>query len=200
LVEGDAELRDIKPQAELPYTNLLPWIIGAMLIAGILGGAVLWRRRRQTSQAQAAVDKRLSHEVALDELKRIGKMGLPESGRYKEHYTLVSDCMRVYMEQTFQIPVMERTTSEIRSSLKGTTITTEVSQQFIALLDESDLVKFSNFTPDATSAYQLLETGRRIVEDTKPILENIGEKNEPTGNPHPNHPADGRNQPSEVTA
>ena len=27
LVEGDSQLRDIKPQAELPYLNLLPWII-----------------------------------------------------------------------------------------------------------------------------------------------------------------------------
>ena len=28
LVEGDTNLRDIKPQAELPYSNPLPWIVG----------------------------------------------------------------------------------------------------------------------------------------------------------------------------
>jgi hypothetical protein len=68
-------------------------------------------------------------------------LGLPESGHFKEHYTLVSDCIRVYMERTFQIPVLERTTSEIRSSLKGTAITPDVSRKFLFLLDESDLVK-----------------------------------------------------------
>jgi len=186
LVEGDTELRDIKPQAELPYTNMIPWILGGMLIAGTLGGAALWRRRRRASLAQAAIDNRLPHEVALDELERIGKLGLPESGYFKEHYTLVSDTIRIYMERTFQIPVMERTTSEIRSRLNSTAITPEVSRQFIFFLDESDLVKFSKFTPDAASAYQLLETGRQIVESTKPLVETIDENNQATGNPHSN--------------
>ena len=200
LVEGDTELRDIKPQAELPYTNLVPWLIGGMLIAGILGGAVLWYRRRQARLSLAAVDNRLPHEVALDELDRIGKLGLPESGRFKEHYTLVSDCVRVYMEKTFQIPMMERTTSEIRSSLKGTPIAAEVSRQFIFFLDESDLVKFSKFSPDKVSAYQLLETGRQIVEATKPVVDSSDENNQATDNPHSNYPTDRRNQPTEITA
>lgn len=199
LVEGDTELRDIKPQAELPYTNLVPWILGGILIAGTLGGTALWRRRRRANLAQAAIDNRLPHEVALDELERISKLGLPKSGHFKEHYTLVSDTIRIYMERTFQIPVMERTTSEIRSRLSGTAITPEVSRQFIFFLDESDLVKFSKFTPDAASAYQLLETGRQIVEATKPVVEIIDENNQATGNPHSNYPADRRNQPTEVT-
>ena len=200
LVEGDNELRDIKPQAELPYTNLVPWIIGGMLIAGALGGAALWRRRRQTSLAQAAIDNRLPHEAALDELERISKLGLPESGHFKEHYTLVSDCIRVYMERTFQIPVLERTTSEIRYRLKGTSITPDVSRKFLFLLDESDLVKFSKFTPETASATLLLETGRQIIADTKPVVEIIDEKNEASGNPQSNFPTDSRNQTSEVSA
>ena len=205
LVEGDTELRDIKPQAELPYTNLLPWIIGGMLIAGIIGGAALWRRRRQSSLAQAAIDNRLPHEVALDELERIGKLGLPESGHFKEHYTLVSDCIRVYMERTFQIPVLERTTSEIRYRLKETSISPDVSQIFVFLLDESDLVKFSKFTPDKANADQLLETGRQIVTATKPVVETTSDHKEEIGrtpsDPDSNYPTNNRNQqPTEVSA
>ena len=200
LVEGDTELRDIKPQAELPYTNLLPWIIGGLLIAGILGGVSLWRRRGQTRLVQASIDTRQPHEVALDELERIGKLGLPEAGRFKEHYTLVSDCIRVYLERTFQIPVLERTTTEIRSSLKGTVIAPEIVHQIISLLDESDIVKFSQFTPDTTSANQLLKTGCHIVENTKPTVETIDENNQVSGNRDSSYTSDKRNQPTEVTA
>ena len=205
LVEGDTELRDIKPQAELPYTNLLPWIIGGMLIAGVLGGAALWQRRRKTNLAQAGIDNRLPHEAALDELERIGKLGLPESERFKEHYTLVSDCIRVYIERTFQIPVVERTTSEIRYRLKSTEIPPDVSQLFVFLLDESDLVKFSKFTPDTKSAAQLIETGRQIVTATKPVVETTSDPKEEIGrtpsDPDSNYPPNSRNhQTTEVSA
>ncbi|MCJ7658201.1 MAG: hypothetical protein MUO67_03520 [Anaerolineales bacterium] len=205
LVEGDTELRDIKPQAELPYTNLLPWIIGGILIAGALGSAALWMRRRQSSLAQGAIDNRLPHEVALDELERIGKLRLPESGHFKEHYTLVSDCIRVYIERTFQIPVLERTTSEIRYRLKSTAIQPDVSQLIVFLLDESDLVKFSKFTPDTASAIQLLVTGRQIVTATKPIVETTSDRIEEIGrtpsDPDSILPTKNRNQqPTEVSA
>jgi hypothetical protein len=199
LVAGDPELRDIKPQAELPYTNLTPWIIAGMVIVGVLGAAVIWRRKRQTSLDHVIVDPRLPHDVALEELQRIGKMGLPESGRYKEHYSLVSDCMRIYVERTLQTPVMERTTSEIRSGLRDTIIPSEVSQQLLALLDECDLVKFSEITPDAASAYQLLEIGRQIVADTKPAADPIDEGNKPVGKAPSDYTTDSQNRPSEVS-
>ena len=104
LVEGDTELRDIKPQAELPYQNLLPWLIAGGLLAVAAGGAYWWWKRRQARLALAAIDNRLPHEVALDELERIEKMRLPENGRFKEHYTLVADTVRLYMEKNIPHP------------------------------------------------------------------------------------------------
>jgi hypothetical protein len=187
LIEGDSELRDIKPQADLPYQNLLPWIIGGALVLALAAGLFLWWRHRRTNQALAAVDNRLPHEVALDELARIGKMDLPRFQRFKEHYTLVSDSVRVYMERTYQIPVLERTTSEIKESFKKKQVSADISRRVVIFLDECDLVKFSKFTPDEDSAYQILADARQIVEDTKPILPEIGEhlgtdqKNVPNG-------------------
>ncbi len=54
--------------------------------------------------ALAAVDNRLPHEIALDDLTRIGQLGLPEQNRFKEHYTLVSDTIRIYIERTQGVP------------------------------------------------------------------------------------------------
>ena len=124
------------------------------------------------------IDNRLPHEIALDELARIEKMDLPRFQRFKEHYTMVSDTVRVYMERTYNIPVLERTTSEIRTSFKQTEVSKEISQRFVAFLDDCDLVKFSKFRPDESSAYQILFDARQIVEDTKPIPPEAGEGNE----------------------
>jgi hypothetical protein len=62
---------------------------------------------------KVAVDNRLAHQVALDGLTIIEGLRLPEQGRFKEHYTLVSDTVRVYMERRYGVPTLERTTGEI---------------------------------------------------------------------------------------
>ena len=168
LIEGDTALRDIKPQAELPFINLLPWIAGG-LIAALVGAIIFFIVRRQRAlRALAAVDNRLPHEVALDELDRIEGLALPDAGRFKEHYSLVSDCMRSYMEKRFDVPMLERTTAEIQSGLKQASAQPQVTGQFLSLLDISDLVKFSKYRPEAKSAYGLLTSARQIVQATIP--------------------------------
>ena len=44
----------------------------------------------------------------------------------------------------------------------------DVTAALIAFLQESDLVKFSKWSPDVESAYELLAQGRLIVETTRP--------------------------------
>jgi hypothetical protein len=168
LVEGDTQLRDIKPQAELPYTPILPWVVGGLALAAVGLFAFVWMRRRARGRL-APVDNRLPHEVAMDELAHIESLNLPAEGRYKEHYTLISNCVRRYMEQTWAIPVLERTTAEIQASLRAADVPADVRRLFLSFLDESDLVKFSTFTPDALSASQLLGQARLIVAATRPL-------------------------------
>lgn len=169
LVEGDTQLRDIKPQITLPVSDLFALaVIGLAAVTTGLGIALLWWRRRRARLALAGVDNRSPDQIALDELARIAELGLPEGGRFKEHYTLVSDCIRVYGERTFDIPVLERTTGEVQTSLRRANVAQDVMRTFIAFLDESDLVKFSTFRPDTASAYRLLAHGREIIELTRP--------------------------------
>lgn len=183
LVEGDTELRDIKPQIEMQYINLLPWIAGGLLLALLAaGGYYLWQWR-QERLALAAVDNRLPHEIALDELERIARLGLPEQGLFKEHYTLVSDTIRIYLERTFDIPMMERTTGEIARALQGTTMDRGTRRRVITFLEESDLVKFADIVPREADAYEMITQGRMIVETTKPVVINTEDGNGNGGAP-----------------
>lgn len=203
LVEGDSELRDIKPQAALPYVNYLPWIAGISVLVILIAGIVFWYRRRRTKLALAAVDNRLPHEVALDELDRVEILDLPKSGRFKEHYTLVSDCIRVYMEKTYHFPVLERTTGEIKANLKRTKVSSDVAKEFITLLDDSDLVKFSKFKPDIYSAQKILQNSRQIVEQTKPVVLESEDGDHTQMNNLPSEPFigdNGRKPQAEVTS
>ena len=105
------------------------------------------------------VDKRLPHERALDELNAIEAMRLPQQGRFKEHYSLVSDCVRGYVERAFGVPALERTTGEIQADLAAAGFAPEVQAALVAFLQDSDLIKFTTLTPDAASAVKLLQPG-----------------------------------------
>jgi len=173
LVEGDTELRDIKPQTTLPLPAIWPWVVGGLLIALLVAVIAGWLLRRWWLHRKAvlanAPDNRLPHEVALDELAQIEGLNLPSQQRYKEHYTLVSDVLRQYVDKVFQIPTLDRTTGEIRRSLRLVDFNPESKQQLIEMLYEADLVKFAKVQPEVAMARDYLGQARHFVDETRPI-------------------------------
>ncbi len=159
LVEGDTELRDIKPQAELPGGALLPWLIGGGLALAAITLFVWWRRR----PAPVTVDNRSPGQIALDHLVAIEAQNLPQAGQYQAHYTQVADTVRAYLAAIYAIPVLERTTGEIRDDLAQAGVSGALRAQIVSFLQDSDLVKFANFTPDTASAAELVSDAREIV-------------------------------------
>ncbi len=170
LVEGDTELRDIKPQAELPGGTLLPWLIGGGL-ALAAGALFLWWRRRPEP---VTVDNRLPGQLALDHLAAIEAQNLPQAGHYQTYYTQVADTVRTYLAAVYAIPVLERTTGEIRDDLAQAGVSGTLRAQIVNFLQDSDLVKFANFTPDIESAAELLSDARQIVATNEAARSTIG--------------------------
>ncbi len=164
LIEGDTNLRDIKPQAELPLSNIGLYLLAAAAILMIVGYLVI----RKLRQPGVIIDTRLPHQRALDDLALVATMELPEDGRFKEHYTRVSDTLRSYVSQRYNIDVLERTTPEVRNMMRKTDIPVDAASEFIKLLEESDMVKFTEIKPRVADAYLLLDVATQFVEFTKP--------------------------------
>ena len=173
LVPGDTELRDIKPQAKLKVPFPWLWLLGGLVLASVVGGAVYWRSRRREPRdgilsSIKEIDGRLPFQVALDELARIERLDLPQQNLYKEHYTLLTECLRSYLEEQFQIRALERTTFELTRDLKRSKLSRSAVHEFIDLFQESDLVKFARFSPYIESAYRRTGQARQLVEATMP--------------------------------
>jgi hypothetical protein len=215
LVEGDTELRDIKPQAELPLPAVWPYVVGALLAITAVIAFVFFRRRQKS-----VVDNRLPHEKALDALVMIDKQGYVANGRYKEHYAAVSDTLRLYFETITQVPFTDRTTAEIRHDVEIKRLgdwetTPEQSQRnpnliisqsrgvptanLLRLLEDADLVKFAKVTPSQHEAERLTQEARQLVWDTKPqpTAEEINKK---SGRKNKRNGRKVSNQPKKVTA
>jgi hypothetical protein len=170
LAEDDSTLKDIRPQVGMKVPSVLPWIMGGCFLVAVLVGGGLWlyRRWRGESLFAPVIDNRLPYQVAFDELDRIDGLRLPEKGQFKKHYTLVTDCLRTYVEQQFQVHAFDRTTTELKVSLRTSSVTPDHARRFIDLFMEGDLVKFAKLTPEVADAYQLTDQARILVDLTKP--------------------------------
>lgn len=173
LAEEDNELRDIKPQAGLNVPAAWPWIAGGLLLAAIAAVAGWWAYRRWQGKPflPPVVDNRPPWQVAYDELARIEGLGLLDRRQFKEYYTLVTDCLRTYLESQFDLSVYERTTTELKAVFRRSDIEPEHARRFLDLFSESDLVKFAKFMPGMRSAYHLIGEARELVTLTRPSEE-----------------------------
>ncbi|MBE2197304.1 MAG: hypothetical protein IAE79_01760 [Anaerolinea sp.] len=169
LTADDLTLRDIKPQASLESPPRWPWLLGGLLTAALLAAAGYWAWRRWPRQPQAtavplpALDNRLPHEIALDELARIAALNLPAQSRFKEQYTLVSDALRRYLEAAFALPALDRTTAEIRHEIRHAPMPPEAQTQLLVLLADADLVKFAQVTPDLLAAQNFPAQAQQFI-------------------------------------
>ena len=172
---GDEDPRDIRPPAEVdqpPFAEFTRtvyergWIIAGAVLALLLVVAVFLLMRGRGSAAP--VDTRSPHQIALEELHRIEALDLPSQSRFKEHYTLVTDCIRRYLEGAFNTRALDRTTDELRASLDSSAMAPDHADVTMRLLEESDLVKFTGLPPGVDDAKASTVRALSLVVMTAP--------------------------------
>ncbi len=118
-----------------------------------------------TASSEAIVDPRLPHEKALAALDQLETGKLWESNQSKQFYVQVTQIMRAYIEAGLLIPTVDHTTREIISSLKKN-LKDELLHRLSRDLRMADLVKFAKAQPSVGDHLQIIETARRLVNET----------------------------------
>lgn len=168
LVAGDSTLRDIKPQADLPFPPVWPWYAGGGLAAVLVGWwGWRWAQRRKTA-VLPPTDPRTPTQIIMDELSHVMIRDLPAAGRFKEQYTLVSDLLRRYLTEAHAFPAIDMTTAEVRAAVDQTGFRSDERKALISLLDMADWVKFTDMTPSITAANEYPIRVMELVKATAP--------------------------------
>ena len=165
--EGEDQPRDIKPPV-LISGGVPLWVVVAIgllaLALCILGGVWLWRRRTRTPEPPPPPEP-IDYAA---EFARIAESGLLERGEFKTYYSLLSENLRRFLEESLAVEAMEQTTSELADALRGAEVEGAIRQQIIDYLTAADLVKFARFHP-------ALDAARRAPDDGLAILRAIEE-------------------------
>ena len=105
-------------------------------------------------------------EAALKELDRIDALGLAGRGRIGQHYTLVSEVVRRYIERQCGVLAMESPTAQTLEALRARGLGADAVAVIGDLLGECDLVKFAQHIPAVETAETATGRARNIVKLT----------------------------------
>ncbi len=160
---GSNDIRDIKQPVEIPSGwGWLGWTFGALALAAIL--ALLWRWWRRKRALPPVVPVVPPHVRARQRLQEA--LGLLSDPR--RFCIAVSDALRVYLEERFQLRAPERTTEEFLQDLQSARELDAAQKQSLAdFLAQCDLVKFARFEPNEAALLELHECALRLVDETR---------------------------------
>jgi hypothetical protein len=159
------ELRDIKPPVEITSGwEWLWWALAILVLIGVIAlAARFWRKRREQPVIVPVIPP---HERARRKLEA----ALDLFDQPKPFCTLVSDAVRLYLEERFELPVSDRTTEEFLGELKDSKILDrgqkDSLEQFLAACD---LVKFARYEPGREELEGLYKSALRLIEETEPV-------------------------------
>jgi hypothetical protein len=151
-VDLSLPIRDIKGpmRAPLTFREILPWLL---LIILIVAGVFLYRYYLKKKKASAALlpkpikPKTPPHRKALDALEQLHQKKLWQSGRVKEYHSEITDILRRYLEERYQIMAVEMTTSEIMEAVMTHPVPTQAKEKLLVIFERADLVKFAKSMP-----------------------------------------------------
>lgn len=163
------QIHDIKGQVRYPLTfrEVLPYLLGTVLIAAIIAAAVYYIRRYLRRRRGETEHRDPPYIVALRALEhyRGDRLWAPE--KQKTFYSGITDTLREYMAETFGIDAREMTTAEIFSSLNGEArIPRELYIDTKDLFELADFVKFAKHTVTGDELAKAVPSAVRFVTST----------------------------------
>ena len=168
-------ITDIKAPIEAPITfkELVPYLglgFGVLLLLFLAYLIYLKWSKKEPLFVKKEKPKEPAHLVAFRDLDNLKKELLWQKGLVKEYHSRLTEVLRVYIEERFDILAMESTTDEIIDALKsGGQLDKELNQGLYTMLSRADFVKFAKANPLADENEQSLTFAYQFVSKTKPV-------------------------------
>ncbi len=150
--------------------------------AGVLGVAILAavifliirKRKQQPAKPEPEpeiIDTRAPYEIALDELNRIESEAIYKRGLVKQYHTEITETLRDFIENQFNIHTHEQTSKQILDGLKYSGLSEKSTVRLRTILFRADMVKFAKLIPDTEENKQAIKEAIEFVKENQSISE-----------------------------
>lgn len=154
------EFHDIAPPVD--YSLLPTWVIfsAAFVTLALIGGVIWWIQRWRARRPVRGLSAR---DRALQQLASIAQE--VEVTRPYEFSILVSDILRRYVTEEFQLPVTRQTSVEFLSALgKSAAFSADDKTLLDHFLNRCDLIKFARYDATRDDSRALLDEATQFVK------------------------------------
>lgn len=172
---------DIKQPLSEPF-SLIDWLkenwwwMAVILVLAILI-FVLVRYLKNRKPKEVIVEEEIPvipcHIIALEKLEKLNQEKLWQSGKVKLYHSQISEILREYIENRYQVNALEETTAEIMYGLRLQQINSEMMNKLTQTLTLADLVKFAKEQPLHQENEQSLTIAIAFINATKIVEEPI---------------------------
>lgn len=164
--------KDIKDVLDVPLTIWDYLLYAAALLLLLLAAWLLyrWYRRRQerpVEEAPVIVPDIPAHVLALHALEALQERKLWQQGQHKEYQSELTDILRRYIEQRWNVPAMEQPTSEIMPGVAMLGLAPSMLEMLERSLRVADMTKFARFVPTSAQHEDGMRFARTFVESTR---------------------------------
>lgn len=175
------EIHDIKEpiDLEVPRDFRLLWWLLLALAAALLAYLIYRKLRKEPEgvKAPAWVPPLPAPDVEAETaLKRLAEKDLIRKGEWKAFYTELCEVMKRYAGRRFEVPYLERTTSEVLADLRPRKLAPGAISELRAILEASDLVKFAKLVPEAAKAEESFALALSWIQKTRPVASSEPER------------------------
>lgn len=161
----------IKPyRAHITIEEILPWVLLVILV-----GAIVWyiirylrlhKKDKEVTEPVAMIEQ--AHVIAFRELEILHLEQLWQKGEIKKYYTRLTEIIRQYLENRYQVFSLELTTEETLSSLINAGFRKdEEYHRLKTILTSADLVKFAKHKPEPSENDLHYRNSWEFVNNTK---------------------------------
>jgi hypothetical protein len=178
-------IRDIKEIYDVPY-GWMDWVRdnwhfvggGAAALALVAWGVVWFIRRQRRPKPVVATTgpEKPLHVRTLIALEETEKKKLWQQGLVKDYHSAVTDILRGYIEERFQVPALESTTDDLLGILRMSSMNAGQREQLANVLRMADMVKFAKWTPLPTENEQLMAGAVKLVQQTTELSTDAPER------------------------
>ncbi len=152
------------------FSDFLPivYIIGGIALLILL---VAWITSYLQKKKQEPIEEpeiiRPAHEIAIEKLTALKAAELWQKGEVKQYQSQLTYIIREYIENRYDKPALESTTSEILSDLKKVNFPETLVPKMREMLQLADMVKFAKANPPEEMHPRLLTYAEEIVATTQ---------------------------------
>lgn len=177
-------IADIKLPIEAPITiqEALPYILYALAIIVFILLVIYFIRKRKKHEPilkKKIKPKEPANVIALRELDKIKQEKYWQKGKIKYFHSIVTDVLRTYIENRFDIKAMEKTSQEIISEFTNNNLLEADSYEKLKqILTLADFVKFAKLNPlqdeneaSLNNAYEFVNKTKKLVDIDNPEKE-----------------------------